>query len=42
MWRTIRGMLPYKTEKGEAALGRLKCFDGCPVSVNAKKKNGNS
>ena len=38
MWRTIRGMLPYKTAKGEAALGRLKCFDGCPVSVNAKKK----
>ena len=36
--RTIRGMLPYKTAKGEAALGRLKCFDGCPVSVNAKKK----
>jgi large subunit ribosomal protein L13Ae len=38
MWRTIRGMLPYKTAKGEAALGRLKCFDGCPVSVNARKK----
>ena len=38
MWRTIRGMLPYKTAKGQAALGRLKCFDGCPVSVNARKK----
>ena len=38
MWRTIRGMLQYKTAKGEAALGRLKCCDGCPVSVNAKKK----
>ena len=36
--RTIRGMLPHKTPKGQAALGRLKCFDGCPVSMNAKKK----
>lgn len=36
--RTIRGMLPHTTPKGAAALGRLKCFDGCPLSVNAKKK----
>lgn len=38
VYRTIRGMLPRKTAKGEAALGRLKCFDGCPLSMNAKKK----
>ena len=38
MWRAIRGMLPYKTAKGQAALGRLKCFDGCPMTVNATKK----
>ena len=36
--RTVRGMIPYKTAKGAAAMGRLKCFDGCPVSANAMKK----
>jgi large subunit ribosomal protein L13Ae len=38
MWRCIRGMLPHKSKRGAAALGRLKCFDGCPLSWNAKKK----
>jgi len=38
VWRCIRGMLPHKTKRGAAALGRLKCFDGCPLSWNAKKK----
>ena len=38
IYRTIRGMIPYKTAKGAAAMGRLKCFDGCPVSANAMKK----
>jgi large subunit ribosomal protein L13Ae len=38
VWRVIRGMLPHTTPKGSAALGRLKCFDGCPLSLNAKKK----
>lgn len=38
VWRTIRGMVPHTTPKGAAAMGRLKCFDGCPVSLNAKKK----
>ena len=28
-WRTVRGMLPRKTARGEAALDRLKIFDGC-------------
>lgn len=36
--RKIRGMLPHKTPIGAAALGRVKCFDGCPLSLNAKKK----
>ena len=31
-------MLPHKTPKGAAALGRLKCFDGVPLSYNTKKK----
>jgi large subunit ribosomal protein L13Ae len=38
VWRVIRGMLPHKTPKGAAALGRLKCFDGVPLSLNSKKK----
>jgi large subunit ribosomal protein L13Ae len=38
VWRVIRGMLPHTTPKGAASLGRLKCFDGCPLSLNAKKK----
>lgn len=36
--RKIRGMLPHKTPIGAAAFGRVKCFDGCPLSLNAKKK----
>jgi len=38
VWRVIRGMVPHKTPKGAAAMGRLKCFDGVPLSMNAKKK----
>ena len=38
MWRTIRGMIPHTTPKGAAAMGRLKCFDGVPCSLNARKK----
>jgi large subunit ribosomal protein L13Ae len=38
VWRTIKGMLPYKTPRGAACLGRLKCYDGCPMAVNATKK----
>lgn len=38
VWRVIRGMVPHKTPKGAAAMGRLKCFDGVPLSLNAKKK----
>ncbi|KAK0404334.1 hypothetical protein QR680_017402 [Steinernema hermaphroditum] len=28
--RTVRGMLPHKTPRGEAALNRLTCFEGVP------------
>jgi large subunit ribosomal protein L13Ae len=38
VWRIIRGMIPHKTPKGAAAIGRLKCFDGVPLTYNAKKK----
>lgn len=30
LWRTIRGMLPHKTARGQAALERLKTFEGIP------------
>jgi large subunit ribosomal protein L13Ae len=31
-------MLPHTKPKGAAALGRLKCYDGVPLSMNTKKK----
>merc|ERR1712028_155249 len=30
LYRTIRGMIPYKTKRGDAALKRLKVFEGIP------------
>ncbi|EER08216.1 60S ribosomal protein L13A, putative [Perkinsus marinus ATCC 50983] len=30
LWRTIRGMIRHKTARGQAALDRLKVFDGMP------------
>jgi len=38
LWRTVRGMLQHKSPKGAAALGRLKCFDGVPLTYNGKKR----
>ena len=29
-WHTVRGMLPHKTKRGQAALERLKVLDGIP------------
>jgi len=37
-WRSVRGMLSHKTPKGEAALARLKVFDGCPFPYDHKKR----
>lgn len=37
-WRVLRGMLPHKTPKGAAALGRLKVFDGIPFPYDQKKR----
>uniref|UniRef100_A0A2K5F3T0 Large ribosomal subunit protein uL13 n=1 Tax=Aotus nancymaae TaxID=37293 RepID=A0A2K5F3T0_AOTNA len=36
-WRTVRGMLPRKTKRGQAALDCLKVFDGIPPPYNKKK-----
>ncbi|KAF8818749.1 ribosomal protein RPL13A [Cardiosporidium cionae] len=38
LWRTIRGMVPHKLPRGQAALGRLQLFDGIPSPYNKKKR----
>lgn len=35
--RTIRGMLPYKQEKGKLAFKRIKCHIGVPQEFAGKK-----
>ena len=35
--RTIRGMLPYKQERGKTAFKRIKCFVGIPSEFSSKK-----
>ena len=35
--RTIRGMLPYKQEKGRKALRSIKCHVGVPKEVSGKE-----
>ncbi|XP_026578798.1 60S ribosomal protein L13a-like isoform X2 [Pseudonaja textilis] len=37
-WRTVRGMLPHKTKHGQAALERLKVFDGIPPPYDKRKR----
>lgn len=37
-WRTVRGMLPHKTPRGAAALGRMKVFDGIPFPYDQKRR----
>lgn len=36
--KTIRGMVPRKSSTGQAALARLKVFDGVPHPYDTKKK----
>lgn len=38
LWRVIRGMTPHKTERGKAALDRLKTFEGIPHPFNRLKR----
>ncbi|CAH9074498.1 unnamed protein product [Cuscuta europaea] len=38
LWRTIRGMIPHKTKRGAAALGRLKVFEGVPTPYDKVKR----
>jgi len=37
-WRTTRGMLPHKTQRGQEALGRLATFEGIPAPYDKKKR----
>ena len=37
-WRTVRGMVPHKTARGAAALGRLKVFEGVPAPYDTQKR----
>jgi len=37
MKRTIRGMLPYKNERGKTALGNIKCHDAVPEELKGKE-----
>ena len=38
MWKCIKGMIPRKTERGKAALEKLKIFEGCPFPYSNMKK----
>lgn len=38
VWRTIRGMIPYKTKRGQEAMNRLKVYDGVPPMYAKKKR----
>lgn len=37
-WKVLRGMLPHKTPRGAAALGRLKVFEGIPFPYDQRKR----
>ncbi|KAJ2795218.1 60S ribosomal protein L16A [Coemansia guatemalensis] len=37
-YRALRGMVPHKTARGEAALGRLKVFEGVPPPYDKMKR----
>ncbi|KAK9498693.1 hypothetical protein O3M35_003272 [Rhynocoris fuscipes] len=38
LYRTIRGMVPHKIERGKAALRRIKLFEGCPPPYDKRKR----
>ena len=37
-WRTVRGMTPHKTPRGQVALGRLATFEGVPEPYDKTKR----
>jgi large subunit ribosomal protein L13Ae len=38
LWRVIRGMIPHKTDRGVAALERLKAYEGVPHPFDKLKR----
>jgi len=38
LWRVIRGMIPHKTDRGAAALERLKVYEGIPAPYDKLKR----
>ncbi|KAJ8947478.1 hypothetical protein NQ318_009781 [Aromia moschata] len=37
-WKTVRGMLPHKTERGKQALRKLKAYEGIPPPYDRRKR----
>ena len=37
-WRSVRGMMPHKTARGQNALARLACFEGIPPAYQETKR----
>jgi large subunit ribosomal protein L13Ae len=37
-WRTVRGMVPHKTDRGAAAMARLSTFEGIPHPFDKQKR----
>lgn len=37
-WRTVRGMMPHKTKRGDAALDNLRVVEGIPPPFDKKKR----
>jgi len=38
LWRTVRGMLPYKTTRGACAFERFKAYEGIPPPYDKVKR----
>ena len=38
LWKTVRGMIPHKTERGKDALRRLRTYDGCPAPYDSRRR----
>ncbi|MBN4841722.1 50S ribosomal protein L13, partial [Citrobacter braakii] len=38
LWKTVRGMIPHKTERGKSALRRLRAYDGCPPPFDSRRR----
>jgi len=37
-YKSVRGMIPHKTKRGQAALSRLRVFDGIPPPYDKKRR----